>query len=116
MCLLFLCFNSVYPIDSVSTVIGFAPHGSRSELESSSDSLCDDSLGYDRWWQEWQEDMWSKLDLDFIMMGREEEEEEEVDAAYDEYLEYECGMIDSAVELFVSVSAQTAQMDLKMDG
>lgn len=59
------------------------------------------------------------MDLDFIMMGREEEEEEEggeVDAAYDEYLEYECGMIDSAIELFVSVSAQTAQMDLKMDG
>lgn len=47
------------------------------------------------------------------MMGWEEEE---VDAACDDYLEYECGMIDSAIDLFVSVSAQTAQLDLKMDG
>jgi len=56
----------------------------------------------------------AKLDVDFIMMGWEEEEDDEVDAVCDEYLEFECGMIDSAIELFVSVSAQTAQLDLKM--
>lgn len=102
MYLLCLCFSGVfYPIDSVSTVIviGFVPHCSRPELASSSNSLCDGSLGYNRRWKEWQEDIWSKLDFDFIMMGWKEEE---VDFACDEYLEYECGLIDSAIELFMS--------------
>ncbi|KAG0275407.1 hypothetical protein BGZ95_008822 [Linnemannia exigua] len=104
-------------IDLVSTIIESAPHGSRSELEPSSDSLCD-LLEYDRWWKEWQDDMWSKLDLDFIMMDWEEEEievkEKKVDAACDEFLEYECGMIDDAIELLVSVTAQMIELDLEM--
>ncbi|KAF9330516.1 hypothetical protein BGZ91_000107, partial [Linnemannia elongata] len=51
---------------------------SESEFESDSESGSllvssrNDLLGYDMWWQERQNEMWSRLDVDFILAGCED--------------------------------------------
>ncbi|KAK3845597.1 MAG: hypothetical protein J3R72DRAFT_521162 [Linnemannia gamsii] len=49
-------------------------YGSESETESSlSVPPCDDFLEYNRSWQKRQDDMWARLDVDFILAGREDD-------------------------------------------
>lgn len=95
---------------------------SESESESESGSLLvssrNDSLGYDMWWQERQNEMWLRLDVDFILAGCEDavvvtaRGTVDGDADIDGYVEYERNLIDSALELLASSQAVPLQLQL----
>ncbi|OAQ21984.1 hypothetical protein K457DRAFT_26545 [Linnemannia elongata AG-77] len=97
---------------------------SESEFESDSESGSllvssrNDSLGYDMWWQERQNEMWLRLDVDFILAGCEDavvvtaRGTVDGDADIDGYVEYERNLIDSALELLASSQAVPLQLQL----
>ncbi|KAH7043147.1 hypothetical protein BKA57DRAFT_441148 [Linnemannia elongata] len=125
-----LAVSYLGPATSLGLMVPERQHRSESKSESESEFESDsesgsllvssrnDLLGYDMWWQERQNEMWLRLDVDFILAGCEDavvitaRGTVDGDADIDGYVEYERNLIDSALELLASSQAVPLQLQL----